>query len=224
MHPWKTLDTARTPDGELKLLCRAQHDYMITIAGRVLMVSQAHCSEVELSRNACQAMPDKRDPKMLIGGLGLGYTLRAALDKLPDGAQVTVAEITEQVVDWCRGPIAHLSDDALSDPRVRVEVADVAEVIRKAAKAGPAGFFDAIVLDLYEGPNEANRELNHSFYGDTALHTTHQALKKGGILAVWSEDPDAHFEKRLVSAGFNPTRRRPDGGARRHTVYLAKKR
>lgn len=222
-RPVKTLDTVPTPEGELKLLQRAPDDFLITIAGRVLMVSQAHRSEVALARLACQALERPSVARVLIGGLGMGYTLKAALDELGSGARVTVAEITAAVVDWCRGPLASLTGDALADPRVRVECCDVAELIAKAAKAGPAGLFDAILLDLYEGPNQANRETGAAFYGADALRRTKAALVPGGLLAVWSEDPDAAFEKRLRSAGFEFKRRRPDGGGRRHVVYLARR-
>jgi len=220
-RPWKTLETVPTKDGDLKLLKRGDDDFMITISGRVLMVSQDHRSELALARLACRALAGRKKPKILIGGLGMGYTLRAALDELPDKAEVVVSEIAEQVVHWCRGPLSPLTDKAISDPRVRVEVTDVADLIAEAARAAPQGLYDAIILDLYQGPNEANRTTNEPFYGPAALMTTRAALKPNGIFAVWSEDPDTPFEKRLRSAGFHLKRHRPTDGTRRHVVYLA---
>jgi len=222
-RPWKTVDAVETPGGELKLLERGPGDFMITLAGRIVMVSQATRSERELARLTCRALSNQRDPHLLIGGLGMGYTLRAALDELPKQAKVTVAELHQAVIDWCRAPLAGLTDHALADLRVRIEVDDAASVIARAAKAGPQGLFDAILLDLYEGPNEANLSTNQAFYGPGALQAARAALRPDGLLAVWGEDPDRPFEKRLLSAGFDFKRRRPDGGGRRHVIYLARR-
>jgi len=225
MRPWQTLGAVSTDEGELKLLARDERDYMITVAGRVLMVSKSSRSEQALASLACASLRRTRPgPRVLIGGLGMGYTLRAALDALPKTARVTVCELTPAVLEWCRGPLAHLTDAAVDDPRVRVVFEDVAQAIRRAASGGPRGRFDAILLDLYEGPNEGRRGANESLYGAAALRRSREALRPGGTFAVWSEAADAAFERRLRTAGFHAERRRLDGGGHRYVVYLARPR
>ncbi len=221
-RPWIDIETVPNPDGELRLLQRGDDHFMITLDGRIIMVSDAHRSEEALAHSALQALVSTNAPQILIAGLGMGFTLRAALDDLSEEARVTVAELSTDIVRWCRGPLGKLTDFALDDPRVLVEASDVKNIINRAAKAGPKGLFDAILLDLWEGPNQANFNDNAPYYGRTALLTTYAALRPSGILAVWSEDPDGAFEKRLVSTGFSFKRRRPDGGGRRHVVYIAK--
>ncbi len=217
-RPWQTIDRVATPEGALELRQRGERDFLIVIGGRVLMSSTAFMSEVFLAKTACQLLGAK--PRVLIGGLGMGLTLRAALDALPADAQVLVAELNPQVVAWCRGPLAILSQDGLADARVQVEVADVAAVIGRAAREGPR--FDAIILDLYEGPHAATQKPDNPFYGAKALAHSRDALQPGGVLAVWSEDPDAAFEKRLIAAGFAVQVDHPGHGGRRHVVYTAK--
>src|SRR5262245_24103045 len=150
--PWRTLASVPTDEGALELRQRGEKDFLITIAGRVLMTSAARRSEEALSTLALEGVRARR---VLIGGLGLAYTLRAAPDVLAKDAAVTVAELTAQVVEWCRGPLAVLTANAVSDPRVRVVVDDVAHVI-----AGSQGL-DAIILDLYEGPYAATQSKEH---------------------------------------------------------------
>ncbi|MBV8202569.1 MAG: spermidine synthase, partial [Acidobacteria bacterium] len=151
---------------------------------------------------------------------------RAALDVLPRRARVTVAEIEPVIVEWCRGPLAGIAGRAMDDPRVAIEIGDVAGVIaRAAAEAGAGGKFDAILLDLFEGPRGSVREARCNedpLYGRAALARVSAALAPGGIFAVWSEDPDAAFERRLTAAGFTWERRRPGRGGPRHTLYLAR--
>lgn len=221
-RPWQTLDTVDTPEGPLVLARRGEREFLITIDGRVLMNGVANRSELALANLACSepAIAALPAPRVLVGGLGLGFTLRAALDVLPAGARVTVAELNDVVVRWCRGPVAVLTDNALEDPRVEVQVADVAKTIATAASKHTP--YDAIILDLYEGPHEATQRANDPFYGATALRTTRAALRKGGIFAVWSEEPDKPFEKRLDKAGFRTDRRRAGKGGRRHVIYLAR--
>lgn len=216
-RPWQTIDSVDTDEGILELRKRGEKDYLITIAGRILMNSTANRSEILLSELTCNSLNNKVNPRMLIGGLGMGYTLRAALDNLPDNADVIVAELNPEVVKWCQGPISHLTDGALTDPRVTVEIADVAAVIRKADNE-----FDAIILDLYEGPFEAAKGRGEHLYGADALRRSSSALVSGGVFAVWSEDPDKAFEKRLAQAGFTFQRNVP-GKGNRHIVYIAKK-
>jgi spermidine synthase len=220
--PWQTIDSNDTADGLLELRQRNGSYFLITINGRVLMNSHASRSEVLLSKLACNSMNNKKNPKVLIGGLGMGCTLKAALDELPGNARVAVAELNPIVVKWCQGPLAALTGGAVNDPRVTLEIADVASMIRNSAMNGGNNRFDAIILDLYEGPFEAAKERGDYLYGDTALEMSCSALMPGGVFAVWSEDPDMAFEKRLVHAGFSFNRHRP-GRGNRHVVYIAKK-
>lgn len=219
MQPWRVIESIVTPEGILELRQRGERSYLITIAGRVLMTSDAHRSEDELARLACARLRRAR-PRLLLGGLGMGYTLRAALDGLPGAAEVTVVELNPIVVDWCRGPFAALTGDALADPRVKVLVADVAKVIRDA----PAASLDAIVLDLYEGPHEATSRAFSSLYGAAALERAGKALVPGGVLAIWSEEPDRPFEERLSAAGFAVERHRAGKGGRTHIIYVGVRR
>ena len=220
--PWQTIDSDDTADGFLELRQRNGSDFLITIDGRVLMNSYAGRSEILLSKLACNSMNNKKNPKALIGGLGMGCTLKAALDELPGNARVVVAELNPVIVKWCCGPLAALTNGAVNDPRVAVEIADVASLIRNSAMNGKDNRFDAIILDLYEGPFEAAKERGDYLYGDTALAMSGSALMPGGVFAVWSEDPDKAFERRLVHAGFSFKRHRP-GRGNRHVVYIAKK-
>jgi spermidine synthase len=156
---------------------------------------------------------------VLIGGLGMGFTLRAALDVLPRQARVVVAEIEPAIVRWCRGPLAGLTGNAVKDPRVRIEMADVTDLIALAAR-GDGALFDAILLDLYEGPRASAQARDDPFYGPRALESTRAALAPGGVFAVWSEDADPAFAKRLRAAGFSVATLRPGKGGPRHVVYL----
>jgi spermidine synthase len=221
--PWQIIDSVKTSDGILELRQRGERDFLITIAGRILMNSSANKSEIVLSELACNSLINKNNYRVLIGGLGMGYTLKSALDNLPGDTRVVVAELNPIVVKWCREPLAHLTEKAVEDPRVVVKIADVSSLIRKAAKQGGDSRFDAIVLDLYEGPSEAAKERSEHLYGVTALKLSGSALMPGGVLAIWSEDSDRAFEKRLLRAGFSFERKRPGRGGR-HVVYIARMR
>ena len=159
---------------------------------------------------------------MLIGGLGMGYTLRAALDALPRTAAVRVCELEPAVVAWCRGPLAELTDRALEDPRVEVIVADVRASLRAAA-SGALPPFDAIALDLFAGPRGTRDEEDHPLWGATALAEAGRALAPGGALGVWCEEPSPGFAKRLARVGLLAEMRRAGRGGRRHAVYLARR-
>jgi len=213
MVPWKTLEKVATPEGSLELRQRGENAFLITVGGRVLMTSEAHRSEEVLSKLACRPIAVRPKPKVLIGGLGMGFTLRAALDLLPRGAIVKVAELNKQVVAWCRGPLALLTDGAVNDRRVSVDIVNVAEAIAVGRD------YAAIILDLYEGPHQATQRREDPLYGPAALARTKRALSPGGIFAVWSEEPDAAFEDRLQAAGFAVEKHKVTGG-RTHTVYL----
>ena len=213
--PWQTLATVDTLEGDLELRRRGD-DWLMTIDGRVLMSSFSRKSEEELSRLGVAAT---RAPKrVLVSGLGMGFTLRALLEVAPATTRVTVVELNAVVVEWCRGPLAVATDNAIGDPRVSVEVADVADVIAKA----PAGTFDLILLDLYEGPNSATQGVNDPFYGDAALARTYRALAPGGILGVWSEEQDTRFARRMAGR-FTVDKHVIGRGGRHHVVYLGRR-
>lgn len=215
-RPWQTVARVATPEGALELRQRGARDFLITIAGRVLMTSQARRSEEALATLPLRDRKPARLGHVLVGGLGMGYTLRAALDVLPAATRVTVVELNADVVAWCRGPLAVLTDGAINDARVTVDIADVSEAIARA----PAGAYDAIVLDLYEGPHAATQRDDDPLYGPSALARTRRALAPGGVFAVWSEEPDARFERRLAEAGFVVEKHRLGRGGRAHFVYL----
>jgi spermidine synthase len=219
-RPWQTIDRAVTPDGVLELRQRGDRDFLILINGRVLMNSSANRSEVALGEQTARAVAARPEPRVLIGGLGMGITLRAALDALPPASRVVVSELNPVIVDWCRGPLGSLTNHAADDPRVSVEIRDVADVIASAAKERSPRF-DAIVIDLYEGPGSDTDPVNDPIYGSKALQRTADALTTGGVFAVWGEAPDSTFEKRLAAAHFAVDRKRPGRGGLRHVCYHA---
>jgi spermidine synthase len=221
--PWRVIDSVDTEEGLLDLRQRGETDFLITIDSRVLMNSSANISEMVLATLACAAVRNKKNPRVLVGGLGMGFTLKAALDHLPLDARVVVAELNPVVVQWCQGPIGPLTGGAVADPRVKVVIADVAALIRDGARHGGANRFDAIILDLYEGPYEGDQGRGEYLYGSGALALSSAALHEDGVFAVWSEDPDQGFERRLQAAGFVVDRQRPGRGGRRHVVYIARK-
>ncbi len=212
---WETVASVETAEGRLELKRRPPGAFLITVAGRVLMNSVQNRSETALAELACADLGP--DPTILIGGLGMGLTLRAALDQLAPRARVIVAELTPAVVEWCRGPLAELTDAAVEDPRVDVQITDVASLI-----AGGEGRFNSILLDLYEGPHAATQGPRDPFYGAAAIGRARRALKPGGLFAVWSEDRDAACEERIAAAGLALDIQRPGRGGRRHVVYLAR--
>ena len=222
-RPWRIVDSIDSDEGLLDLRQRGETDFLITIDGRVLMNSAANMSEIVLAELACESLKDKKNLRVLVGGLGMGFTLKAAIDNLPADAEVVVAELNPIMVKWCRGPIAHFTGGAVDDPRVKVVMDDVASVIRSAAMKGKRNRFDAIILDLYEGPYKGDQGRGKYLYGDLALELSSSALKAGGVFAVWSEDPDLAFEKRLKAARFSVKRHRPGRGGHRHVVYIARK-
>jgi spermidine synthase len=219
MIPWKVLASVATHEGPLQLRQRGEREFLITISGRVLMTSSERTSELAVATLACKEIAGHKAPRVLIGGLGMAYTVRAALDALPKQAQVTVAELTPEVETWCRGPLAPLTNGAANDPRVRIVIRDVARVIEESRP----GRFDAIVLDLYEGPHAASKRQNDPFYGRAALERSLAALAPDGVLAIWSEEANAVFKRRMIDAGFDTTLHRP-GGSRAYVVYMGRRR
>lgn len=220
--PWKTIASIDTHEGILELRQRDASDFLITVGGLVLMNSMANRSEVVLGQLGCQQLKNHPRPRVLVGGLGMGCTLRAVLDSLPASAEVVVAELNPVVLDWCRGPLSALTDSAVSDQRVRVEVGDVAHLVAKTARQGGAENFDAVIFDLYKGPHYHTDKIKDPLYGSRAIENVRTVLNPGGTFAVWGENYDEGFDKRLRSAGFTVTHERPGRGGFRHVVFLAK--
>lgn len=213
---WEILDRAETADGILELRRRAD-EFLITIAGRVLMNSHANRSEIALAKRGVEALCDKDSPRVLIGGLGMGCTLRAALDALPEDSRVFVSEKNPIIAGWCGGPLAVLNGAALEDPRVEVSMEDVSVRITESPRS-----FDAILLDLYEGPHSATDTESDPFYGRKAIARTRAALRPAGVFCVWSEDRNGPFEERLRAQGFEVECHRPGRGGRRHAITIAR--
>lgn len=221
--PWKTLESITTDEGVLELRQRDERDFLITVGGLVLMNSLANRSEVVLGQLGCKHLRSHPAPRVLVGGLGMGYTLKAVLNSLPATAQVVVAELNPVVLNWCRGPLAALTDNAVDDPRVSVEITDVADLVRRTAKGDPEQRFDAIVFDLYKGPHYRTDARNDPLYGSRAIGMARDALNNKGVFAIWGENYDEGFVKRLRSAGFKVSSQRPGRGGLRHAVFVANK-
>jgi spermidine synthase len=222
MKPQLLLDQSRTPDGQEIVLYERDGVFAIRVGGLELMSSRAHGSEEALARMACAELGDATRPRVLIGGLGLGYTLRAALDALPETAEVTVVEFFSAVVEWGRGPLASLADRPLEDPRVTIVIGDVFDVLAASAIA-----YDAVVLDVDNGPAALTLEGNERLYRGAGLGLVAEALSAGGVLAVWSADPDPGFGRRLRCAGFDVRSeavRAREGKGPRHTIFVARRR
>jgi len=218
--PWVFLDKAQVPDGgELRLMRRGA-EFSIKLGQNELMNSRLSGSEQALATLTCRRIQAVDRPRMLIGGLGMGFTLRAALAVLPPKAEVVVAELVPSVVTWARGPMAEIFGDSLTDPRVVVREVDVSELIR-SERAG----FDAILLDVDNGPEGLTRESNNALYSGAGLSAARAALRPGGVLAVWSSGPDARFTRRLSKVGFEvnevPIRANGPRGGARHMVWIA---
>ena len=198
MNPWRLLDRAQTPGNGLELrLYQRDTEFSIKAGNYELMNSRIYGSEDALAKLACQKITNHPRARVLIGGLGMGYTLRTALDGLGAKAQVAVAELVPAVVRWNRGFLADLAGSPLADHRVSIHEADVAQMI-KAAK----GDYNAILLDVDNGPQGLTRKDNDWLYGLEGLTTAFAALRPEGVLAVWSSGPDPAFARRLRKAGF----------------------
>lgn len=221
MLPWIQLDQARIPGetAELRLKRRGQ-EFSIMLGSNELMNSRLSGSEEALATLAAEKIAGKAAPRVLIGGLGMGFTLRAALAALPAQAQVTVAELVPEVIAWARGPMAEVFGGCLEDPRVSIHQGDVSALIR-GTKAG----FDAILLDVDNGPDGLTRTGNDDLYSYEGLAAAHAALKPSGVLAVWSAHPDDAFTRRLTRSGFTATpvniRANAKRGGARHVVWVA---
>ncbi len=220
MNPWVVIDQATVPGdgGEMKLLQRA-HEFTINVKNEELMNSRLHGSEDALAELTCKPLAKRRRPKVLIGGLGMGYTLGVALEHLGPQAHVVVAELVPAVIEWNRTHLADLAGRPLEDSRTTVRQGDVGAVIKEKAAA-----YDAILLDVDNGPEGLTHEGNDRLYSPQGLAEAKAALRPGGVLAVWSAQPDKVFTKRLRATGFKieevPVRARGSRG-RWHNIWLA---
>jgi spermidine synthase len=194
---WTELGRAFTPEGDELLLRRRGRDYELRMNGQELMASRAYASEEAMARWACAELADPHSAHVLIGGLGFGYTLRAALDALPPNARVMVAELIPAVVDWVRGPAAGLAGDPLRDPRVEVRLEDAYLLLRASPEE-----FGAVILDVDNNPDELVRPANARFFTVEGLLSIKRALARDGVLAIWSANPAPAFEERLCRAEF----------------------
>jgi len=218
--PLELIDTADLPDGGTLRLMRRGRDFMILFGRNELMSSRLRGSEEALATFSYERLLGRPHIHMLVGGLGMGFTLRAALGVLPADARVTVGELVPKIVEWARGPLAHLFDDSLDDPRVGIEVRDVYELI-----AGSRATYDAILLDVDNGPDGLIHAANDRLYGKEGLRAAHAALKPGGVLAIWSAYPDKVFTDRVRRAGFqvDELKVRATGGRKgaHHVIWMA---
>jgi spermidine synthase len=216
------LGQAVSPDGTVMKLTRRDSEYIILANGRSLMSSGMYGSEEALATLACHRLRKLEQPRVLIGGLGMGFTLRATLDFLPTDAIVVVAELVPAVVEWNRGPLGPLAGHPLKDKRVRIEIGDVAVTLRSGANK-----FDAVLLDVDNGPTAFTASDNAWLYDDRGIAATRTALKMDGVLAVWSARDDRKFEKRLRYGRFavqvERVRGRLKKGGPRHTIFLGHK-
>lgn len=222
MIPWIRLDAVQLDDGvELRLMRRGD-EFSIMLGSNELMNSRLSGSEEALANLAAEKLQGSPRPRMLIGGLGMGFTLRAALETLSDDARITVAELVPQVIGWARGPMAPVFDGCLDDPRVSLFEGDVGALIR-----GGEGVWDAILLDVDNGPDGLTRQGNDALYSAAGLASAHRALSPGGVFSVWSSAPDAAFTRRLKRAGFAvtevPTRASTKKRGARHMIWVAVK-
>jgi len=221
--PREHLGTAKVPGGAELRLYRRGGDFMIVLERNELMNSRMRGSEEALARMTIARLREPGAARLLVGGYGMGFTLRAALAALGRGARVTVAELVPEILAWARGPMAALTAGCLDDPRVRVVEADVAALIGEAAAA-----WDAILLDVDNGPDGLVRAANDGLYAPAGLAVAKAALRPGGVLAIWSAAPDAGFARRLAQAGFAveevAVRARENGKGPRHVIWFARKR
>jgi len=221
MIPGIEIGTARLPGADFELgLMQRGTEFSMRLGHNELMNSRLSGSEEALATLACRRLEAVKRPHLLIGGLGMGFTLRAALAVLGTGARIVVAELVPAVVAWARGPMAEIFGDSLGDPRVSIDETDVSEIIRSQESK-----FDAILLDVDNGPEGLTRKANDALYSSAGLNAAHSALRPGGVLAVWSSGPNAAFSNRLRTARFDvnevQVRATGRGGGARHVIWIA---
>ena len=220
MIPRELIATAQVPDGEELRLYRHGRDFMIVLDRNELMSTRQRGSEEALATMTCARIAATPRPHVLVGGYGMGFTLRAALAALPADATVTVAEVLPDIIEWARGPMAEVAAGCLDDPRVHLVVGDVVKVIDTSP-----GTFDAILLDVDNGPDGLVRPDNNRLYSRRGLATVGEALRPGGVLAIWSAARDERFVRRLHEAGFAvdeiTVRARSNGKGAKHVIWFA---
>jgi spermidine synthase len=220
--PRELLGTAQVPGGQELRLYRRGGDHMIVLDRNELMNSRMSGSEEALATMTCERL-GRPDPKLLIGGYGMGFTLRAALGVLGAQARVVVAELVPEIVDWARGPMAAMTGGCLDDSRVELALEDVADLIAEADD-----WYDAILLDVDNGPDGLVRQANDRLYSNAGLAAARRALRPGGVLAVWSAASDPAFMRRLERGGFAveevAVRARGNGKGPRHVIWFATRR
>jgi spermidine synthase len=221
VKPWELLGETRTTEGSVMALTRRDREYIILADGKPLMSSRMHGSEEALAALACERARTIEEPRVLVGGLGMGFTLRAALDALPPGAVVIVAELVAAVVQWNRDQLGSLAGHPLKDRRVHLFQGDVLDALRSSEAR-----FDAVILDIDNGPAAFTASSNSVMYSNEGIATARVALKDEGVLAVWSAWDDRKFEQRLAYAGFDVAvirvRARLKRGGPRHTLFLGR--
>jgi len=214
------LGTAQVPGGEELRLFRHDRDFMIVLGHNELMSTRMNGSEIALAEQTCDRLAGRKRPHLLIGGYGMGFTLRAALARLGPDATLTVVELVPEIIEWARGPMSEVAAGCLDDPRVRLVMADVADAIAQ----GP-GRYDAILLDVDNGPDGLVRIENDRIYSREGLRRAKAALRPGGVLAVWSAAKDPAFAARLRRGGFMvdevSVRARSNGKGPQHTIWFA---
>ncbi|HZL40987.1 MAG TPA: spermidine synthase [Pseudolabrys sp.] len=220
MISWSLLGTAKVPGGGELRLRRRGAEFAIMLDGNQLMSSRLSATEQALATIACERIRADKRPRILIGGLGMGFTLRAALTVLGSQAHIAVAELVPAVVAWARGPMAEMFGGCLADARVTIHEKDVGELIR-----GARAPYDAILLDVDNGPEGLTRKANDSLYDQKGLRAAHAALRPGGVLAVWSSSPNSDFTARLRKTGFVvkeiPIRAKGPRGGAQHFIWTA---
>ena len=225
MLPRETIATATIPDGDTLTLISHGRDFVIMLGREELMGTRMRFSEEQLAELTLAELSAPA-PRVLIGGYGMGFTFRAALAGIPERGRVTVAEVVPEILDWARGPLAELTGETLADPRGEVVICDVAALIDDA-NDGTCAKWDAILLDVDNGPDGIVRDQNSRLYTRTGLAKARDALNPGGVLAIWSAARDPKFRLRLKDAGFDveerTVRARPNNKGPRHTIWFARR-
>ncbi|MBY0301090.1 spermidine synthase [Sphingomonas ginsenosidimutans] len=220
MTPRELLGVADVPGGDPLRLFRRGRDFMIVLDRNELMSTRMNGSEIALGTMACDRLAGRPAPHLLIGGYGMGFTLRAVLERLDPAGRVTVAELVPGIIEWARGPMAELTAGCLDDSRVTLRMGDVGDAIRAGARQ-----YDAILLDVDNGPDGLTRPANDGLYSARGLDEARAALRPGGVLAIWSAAPDPAFARRLARGGFTVdevrTRARDNGKGAHHVIWFA---
>ena len=220
MTPRELLGVADVPGGDPLRLFRRGRDFMIVLDRNELMSTRMNGSEIALGTMACDRLAGRPAPHLLIGGYGMGFTLRAVLERLDPAGRVTVAELVPGIIEWARGPMAELTAGCLDDSRVTLRMGDVGDAIRAGARQ-----YDAILLDVDNGPDGLTRPANDGLYSARGLDEARAALRPGGVLAIWSAAPDPPFARRLARGGFTVdevrTRARDNGKGAHHVIWFA---